>query len=108
MDIKSQLGQKIKRLRQKRGLTQEKFAKMINISLRTLSGIETGENFMTAQTLENILTCLNITPDELFNSDHIKPTSELLEEIERSITSVQNDREKIENIYKIIKAIVTE
>lgn len=52
MNIKKQLGAKIKRLRQKRGFTQEQFAEKIDIAPRTLSGIETGENFLTADTLE--------------------------------------------------------
>ena len=51
MDIKKEIGAKIKRLRQKKGLTQEKLAEQVNISTFTLIGIETGKNFMTAQTL---------------------------------------------------------
>ena len=39
VEIKKQLGAKIKRLRQKRGLTQEQFAERIDIATRTLSGI---------------------------------------------------------------------
>ena len=55
MNIKKQLGVKIKRLRMKNGLTQEQLAEKIDIAPRTLSGIETGENFLTADTLEKIL-----------------------------------------------------
>lgn len=106
MDIKRQLGYKIKRLRQKRGMTQEQLAEMSNISTRSLAGIETGENFMTAQTMEKILECLNITVDELFTAEHLKPTEDLITEIDAIINSVKNDRDKIENIYKIVKAIV--
>ena len=99
MNIKKQLGAKIKRLRQKRGYTQEQFAEKIDIATRTLSGIETGENFLTADTLEKILDVLNVSSSELFTVDHIKPQEDLVNEI---ITDVQNlkDKQKIETIYK--------
>ncbi len=107
MNIKKQLGVKIKRLRQKRGFTQEQFAEKIDIATRTLSGIETGENFLTADTLEKILDVLNVSSSELFTIDHIKPEEELISEI---INDVQNlkDRQKIETIYKLIKATIND
>ena len=108
MNIKQQLGAKIKRLRQKKGITQEKLAEMINISPRTLSGIEIGENFMTAQTLEKILLSLNAGIDELLNAEHLRPTEDLITEIGKMISEVKNDRNKIEYIYKIVKAIVSD
>ena len=49
MGIKQELGKKIKRIRQVRGLTQEQLAEAVDISPRTLSGIEIGENFLTAE-----------------------------------------------------------
>ncbi len=107
MNIKKQLGAKIKRLRLKEGLTQEQFAEKINIATRTLSGIETGENFLTADTLEKILDVLDVTSSELFAIEHIKSQEDLVNEI---IADVQNlkDKQKIETIYKIIKATINE
>ena len=43
MDIKKELGEKIKRIRKQRGLTQEELAEMVDISPRSLSNIEVGE-----------------------------------------------------------------
>lgn len=107
MNIKKQLGAKIKRLRQKKGLTQEQFAEKIDIAARTLSGIETGENFVTSETLEKILNALDISISELFAIDHIKPQDELISEIIEDIQNLK-DRNKIETIYKIIKAAISE
>lgn len=106
MDIKKQLGHKIKRLRQQRGITQEKLAEMADISIRSLSGIELGENFMSAQTMERLLKCLGVTIDELFTAEHLKPTEDLISEIDAIIDSVKDDRDKIENIYKVVKALI--
>ena len=107
MNIKRELGSKIKRLRQKKGITQEELAEMANISTRTLGGIEIGENFMTAQTMEKIMECLDITAGDLFNAEHLKPTQELVEELHELINYIKDDRDKIEEIYKILKAILT-
>lgn len=107
MNIKKQLGLKIKRMRQKRGFTQEQLAEKIDIAVRTMSGIETGENFVTADTLEKILNTLNISSSELFAFDHIRPQDDLKTEI---IDDIQNldSREKIETVYKIVKAVLSE
>jgi len=107
VNIKKQLGAKIKRIRQKRGFTQEQLAERVNIATRTLCGIENGENFVTADTLEKVFEVLDVSSTELFAFDHLKPQEELISEI---ISDVQNlkDRNKIETIYKIIKATVSE
>ena len=103
LDIKKQIGTRIKQLRQAQGFSQEQFAEKLGIATRTLCGIEVGKNFFTADTLEKILTVLDITPQDLFKINHLKPQEDLVDEI---ITTVKNisDREKIETIYKIIKS----
>lgn len=107
MNIKRELGSKIKRLRQKKGLTQEELADLVDISTYTLVGIETGKNFMTAQTMEKIIECLDITIEELFNAEHLKPTNELLDDIHSIINSIKDDRDKVEEIYKVLKAMTS-
>lgn len=103
LDIKKQLGQKIKSFRQSKGYSQEQFAEKIGIASRTLCGIEIGKNFFTADTLEKILEVLEITPQDLFRVNHLQPQEDLIEEIITVIKSIK-DREKIEIIYKIIKS----
>lgn len=107
MNIKKQLGAKIKRLRQNRGLTQEQLAEKIDIATRTLCGIENGENFLTAETLEKIMAVLKVSSTELFAFDHLKPQEELIDEIVNDLHNIK-DREKIETIYKLIKATINE
>ena len=103
LDIKKQIGTKIKQIRQQKGFSQEQFAEKIGIAPRTLCGIELGKNFFTADTLEKILEVLNITPQDLFKINHLQPQEDLVEEIISSIKNIK-DREKIEIIYKIIKS----
>ena len=106
MGIKKELGKKIKRMRQNRGLTQEQLAEAVDISQRTLSGIEIGENFVTAETLDKIIKALNTTSEELFALEHIKPTSELVKNIISNTKKLAKTPAKIELLYKITKNLL--
>ena len=89
MDIKRLLGKRIKQYRILKRYSQEQFAELLNISQRTLSGIECGSNFLSSQTLNKILEVLEITPDELFYVEYLKPNEELVKELIRDIKSVE-------------------
>lgn len=106
MSIKKDLGKKIKRMRQNRGFTQEQLAEAVEISQRTLSGIEIGENFVTADTLDKIMSALDTTSDELFAVEHLKSSSELIKEISSDIKKFSKDPEKLEILYKVTKSLL--
>ena len=108
MNIKKELGEKIKRLRKKRNLTQEQLAEMIEIAPRNLSGIEVGANFVKAETLEKILLALDVSSEELFANDHIKDPEELIKEINNYIKLIEKDPKKLERVYKLVKYSVAE
>lgn len=103
LDIKKLLGLRIKQLRQERGFSQEDFAEKLGIATRTLCGIEIGQSFSTAGTLEKILEVLDITPQDLFRVNHYQPREDLEKEIIEVVKRIK-DREKIEIIYKIVKS----
>ena len=50
------------------------------------------------------LETLEITPQDLFMVNYLKPKDVLVDEIIKTVQSI-NDREKIEIIYKVIMAI---
>ena len=108
MGIKQELGQKIKRMRINRGLTQEQLAEKVDVSQRTMSGIEIGENFVTAETLDKIIAALNTTPDELFSLNHLKDSEALVSEIQNDIKLVSQNPKKLEILYNLVKAIIKE
>ena len=60
--IQQQLGNKIRKYRKLKGLSQEQLAEEIGIATNTLSSIERGNAFMTAQTLEKIIKIFGVTP----------------------------------------------
>lgn len=65
--IKKNFGEQLKACRKIRNLTQEKLAEQIGVNLRQLARIESGESFVTAETLYNICTVLDISPKILFD-----------------------------------------
>ncbi len=105
LNIKKQLGARIKQLRQERGYSQEQFAEKLGIAPRTMCGIEIGKNFFTSDTLEKILSTLEVTPQELFLVNHLQPQEVLVDEIIDTVKSIKN-RERIEILYKIVKSFV--
>jgi transcriptional regulator with XRE-family HTH domain len=63
----SELAQKIKDLRNRKGFSQEQLADAAQINLRTVQRIEAGETEPRGDTLKRIANALNITPDELID-----------------------------------------
>lgn len=107
MNIKKAFGEKLKRIRNKRKLTQEQLAEIIEISPKNLSKIEVGASFVSSETLEKILTALNITAEELFANDYIKSTEELINDIYKKIDSIKKNQQKLEITYKMLDFIIS-
>lgn len=64
--LKEIYGKNIKRLREEKRLTQEKFAESAGISEKYLSTIETGRNFGSLETIVSLSNALQVEPFELF------------------------------------------
>lgn len=105
MSIKKELGKKIKSMRISRGYTQEKLSEMMDISQKALSSIEIGENFVTAETLDKLLSALEITSEELFATDAFKDAQVLLKLINENIVKIGSNSKKLEIIYNLTKSL---
>lgn len=106
MDIKKLLGKKVSSIRKSKGMSQIRFAEILDISVNALSLIETGNGFLTAETLEKILKAFNMTPEELFTLDIQKTETQIYSDIIRLLDTVKSDRHKLSVIYSILKNIV--
>ena len=73
MDVKKELGLKIKRLRQKEGLTQEQFAEKVNVDRRTIARAEDGKHRPSAETMEMIAEAFSVPVSYFFDSSVYKP-----------------------------------
>lgn len=105
MKLKKLLGEKIKRLRKSRNLTQEQLAELIEIAPRNLSRIEVGESFVTAETLEKLLFALNVTAEELFAYEYIREAKDLLADIYTYLDTIKTNKPKLEKVYRAIKFV---
>lgn len=102
-DIKKQLGLRIKELRLSKSLTQEALAEKINISAKSLSQIELGNNFVSAETLNDLCNALNITPRNLFDFNYIDlKETDAIDEISYRL---KNNPKLLKTIYKIVIAL---
>ncbi len=106
MNVKRLLGRKIKQYRVLKGLTQEELAEKLNISQRTLSGIECGTNFLSSNTLEKILEVFDISLEEMFYFNYLKSNKEIVNELINDIKAYADDTQKLQTIYKVVKAII--
>ena len=61
-------GQRIRELRQKTGLSQEKFALMIGMDRTYFSSVESGKRNISLLNIKKIADSLEITVDKLFEN----------------------------------------
>ena len=62
-------GDRIRALRQDRGLSQERLAEMAGVHRTYLSSVERGERNVSLDNIHAIAAALNVPPADLFESD---------------------------------------
>ena len=72
------LGQRIRELRKKRGLTQEELGDKAGINYKYLGSIERGLENPSFKHLVRIARAVNVELPELFDFDHLEPGREKL------------------------------
>ncbi len=97
MNIKSLLGKRIKEIRKRRMMTQEKLAELAGIEIPSLSNIENGKNYPNNETLEKISKALNVRPFELFLFEYYAPQENLISEM---TDSMKQNEELTMKMYK--------
>lgn len=108
MGVKNLLGEKVKRLRKIKGYTQEKFAEMIDITPRNLNRIESGENFVSSDTLDKILSALDVTAEILFSFEHLKSQKEMMADMYGFIDKIKLTPDKFEKAYRMLRIIAND
>ena len=102
MNIKKLFGKKIKEFRTKLSLTQEELAEKIGISAKSLSQIELGNNFVSAETLDAICNALNTNPKSMFDFNEYTEIANF-EHIKNKLENNHYLAEKISKIIDIIE-----
>ena len=102
LDIKGLLGKRIKELRTSKKISQEKLSEMVGFGQRTISKIECGKTFITAEHLAKLLTALDIGIEDLFNFGYLQEKEILKEEL---INAIRDEKVDIETLYRIYKSL---
>lgn len=102
LDIKGLLGKRIKELRTERKLTQEKLSEMVGFGQRTLSKLERGKTFITAEHLAKLLTALDIGIEDLFNFGYLQEKEIIKKEL---VDAIQNEKVDVSILYRIYKSL---
>ncbi len=102
MDIKKLFGKKVKEKRTNLRLTQEQLAEKADISPKSLSQIELGNNFISAENLDALCKALQVMPNQLFEFEDKKSSAVDLEII---FSRLKSDSKLLEKIAKIIEII---
>jgi transcriptional regulator with XRE-family HTH domain len=69
MDMRKLVGRNVRRIRAKRGLTQEQFAEISGFSQQYISGLEQGRRNPTVVTVYELATALGVSHLDLLRVD---------------------------------------
>lgn len=102
MELKKQLGKRIKELRESRQISQEQIAEQLNIHPANYWRIENGISYPKPENLEKICEILNVKAQELFAFEHIQSITDIKNELQKIINE---DEELTRLIYKFVKTL---
>jgi transcriptional regulator with XRE-family HTH domain len=72
MNVKSKIGQRLRELRKKKGLSQEKFSFECDLDRTYIASIEQGKRNVSIENIEKIAKALDMSVSEFFNCDLFK------------------------------------
>ncbi|MED1919447.1 helix-turn-helix transcriptional regulator, partial [Bacillus thuringiensis] len=109
--LRKLIGLRIKAIRKIRGLTQEDLGERAGLQYTYIGGIERGERNISLDSLDNILSALDISAVDLLKLDDINIDQETLEKndllkLHKELLN-QRDIEVIKMIHRITRDILT-
>lgn len=104
MDIKKQLGKRIREIRKKKGYTQEKLAELINIEPPSLSYIETGKFAPAVETLQKISEILETDIWEFYYFEN-RTHEDMVREITEAMKEDENLTKMFYSLFKTVSYI---
>lgn len=97
------IGERLKKARTDKGLTQEKLAEKLDVSIAFLSRIERGSSHISLKRLSQICDILKISEGSILNGSSNDSNSYLVSEFDSLLKNTSPEKQKL--IYKIAKII---
>ncbi|TEA48088.1 XRE family transcriptional regulator [Bacillus sp. BH2] len=102
-DFLKLIGENIRFLRKKRGLTQEELAERINLQQAYIGGVERGERNISMLTLQKIANGLEVSPDIILNFGNINLIDNPQKEESLSIITSLIHQKNVDELQFILK-----
>ncbi len=106
MYLKKAFGQNVQRYRKLRKLTQENLAELVGVDATSISSIETGKFFPSADNLQKIALALEINVESLFSFESLNSNFEIYEEILNILKDMQDDHVRLNALRSFLRIIV--
>lgn len=106
MNLKKSFGKNLQKYRKYRGLTQEKLAELIGVDVTSISSIETGKYFPSADNLSKLVSVLDIKFSDLFEFASMNSEEEIFEDILDILSSFKNDKKRLNTIRIFVKSLI--
>ena len=100
MEENVSFGQKLRTFRLKKGLSQEKFSELVNVSLKTVQRWETGKRQPNVEAIKRLAEVLGVPEQDLFNESPADGWR-------LSIRIAQDFREEVINVSKGVPLVAT-
>lgn len=100
------IGERLKKARIDKNMTQEKLAEQIDVSVAFLSRVERGTSHINLKRLTQICEILGVSEGSILNDVSSNSDNYLASEFNNILNSVSSDKQKL--IYKIAKVISEE
>lgn len=97
------IGERIKKARKSKNITQEKLAEKLDVSIAFLSRIERGSSQINLKRLGQICEILGITEGEILNGTTSKSVKYLEAEFSQLLKTCSPEKQKL--IYDVAKVI---
>ena len=102
MNIKKLLGKRIQEIRKSKKITQEQMAEYVGVETSSISNIENGKYFPSADNLDKIIETLKIKPSDIFMFEHNAPQEDLISEM---TNSMYKNEKLTKLLYKFYRAV---
>jgi transcriptional regulator with XRE-family HTH domain len=102
--FKKLLGRRIRHIRKKNDLSQEKFAELICIDPNSVSRIECGVHYPSMDTLEKISTVLEVEIRDLFIFNNKESAEEMRSFLVKTASEAGVD--KLRELVRVVRGIV--
>ena len=100
------IGERLKKARIDKNMTQEKLAEQIDVSVAFLSRVERGTSHINLKRLTQICEILGVSEGSILNGVSSNSDNYRASEFNNILNSVSSDKQKL--IYKIAKVISEE